>query len=218
MRKWIKVTPLLVCLCFSIVLGNGCRTSDSKEQSKQQSAQGALNTVATAYQPCYNSYIMEVARDKGYYKEFGIQPEFQMYSSGAPQNEAIASDKWKTGVLGMASILASIRYGAKIVAIADFEGKLNTLFVRSNSDILKVKGYFKDKPDLYGSPETIKGKTIITTIGTSAHYAVERLVSYLWPEDDRRKSAQHGPAVRRRRFHCGTGRYCHPVVAVHLGR
>jgi ABC-type nitrate/sulfonate/bicarbonate transport system substrate-binding protein len=120
---------------------------------------------------------MEVARDKGYYKEFGIQPEFQMYSSGAPQNEALASDKWKTGVLGMASILASIRYGAKIVAIADFEGKLNTLFVRSNSDILKVKGYFKDNPDLYGSPETIKGKTIITTVGTSAHYTVERLVS-----------------------------------------
>jgi ABC-type nitrate/sulfonate/bicarbonate transport system substrate-binding protein len=59
-----------------------------------------------------------------------------------------------------------------IIGISNDESQTNSLWVRPNSDILSVKGYNPKYPEIYGSPELFKGKTIITTSASTGHYAV----------------------------------------------
>lgn len=48
----------------------------------------------------------------------------------------------------------------------------NSVLVRPDSPIAKVKGYNKDFPEVLGSPDTVKGKTFLTTTVSSAHYGL----------------------------------------------
>jgi ABC-type nitrate/sulfonate/bicarbonate transport system substrate-binding protein len=69
-------------------------------------------------------------------------------------------------------MLAAIRYGASIIAVSNDESETNDLWVRPDSPILKVKGYNPQYPEIYGSPETVKGATILLSTVSTGHYAV----------------------------------------------
>jgi ABC-type nitrate/sulfonate/bicarbonate transport system substrate-binding protein len=114
-----------------------------------------------------------MAMTKGWDKAEGFKIEYQFYASGPPQNEALASNKWEVGAEGaVPGMLAAIRYGAYIIAISNDESETNDLWVRPNSPILKAKGVNPKYPDIYGSAETVKGKTILLTTASTGHYAV----------------------------------------------
>jgi ABC-type nitrate/sulfonate/bicarbonate transport system substrate-binding protein len=114
-----------------------------------------------------------MAMTKGWDKAEGLKIEYQYYASGPPQNEALASNKWEVGAMGaVPGMLAAIRYGAYIIAVADDESETNDLWVRPNSPILKTKGGNPKYPDMYGSAASVKGKTILLTTASTGHYAV----------------------------------------------
>ena len=114
-----------------------------------------------------------MAMQKGWDKAEGLKTDFQLYMSGPPQNEALASNTWEVGAEGsVPAMLACLRYGAYIIALSDEEGATNNLWVRPNSPILKVKGYNPKYPEVYGSPQTVKGKTILLVTASTGHYAV----------------------------------------------
>jgi len=161
--RFRRVVSLLVCLVF-VVAGCGC---GSKETPK---ADGA--TINVAHQPYYHGLPSYIAVKKGWDKEAGLKMNIQMYVSGPPQNEALASDKWEVGVYGsVPAMLAALRYGASIIAVSNDESETNDLWVRPDSAILKVKGKNPKYPDIYGSAETLKGKTIMLTTASTGHYA-----------------------------------------------
>lgn len=155
---------LLVCLAF-VVVGLGC---GSKEAPK---ADGA--SINVAHQPYYHGLPTYMGIKKGWDKEAGLKITTQIYASGPPMNEALASDKWEVGVYGsVPAMLAALRYGASIIAISNDESETNDLWVRPDSPILKVKGKNPKYPEIYGSAETVKGKTIMLTTASTGHYAV----------------------------------------------
>ena len=177
MKKISKSLALLLCVCLCIgVLLAGCgQKAVPTEDGKK------MVTVPTSLQPCYNSVPMDIADKKGYFKSFGVTAPMQIFTSGGPQNEALAAGKWDIGMLGMAAALSSIRYDAKIIAVADYEGAAIKTLVRKDSEILKViqfdaNGRPSFKP---GAADAIKGKTIVTTVGTSGHYAVQTMLKAL---------------------------------------
>ena len=87
--------------------------------------------------------------------------------------EALPAKMWAIGACsGTPATVGAARYGTKIIAIASDEGLANAVFVRPDSPILKVKGWNPKYPDVYGSPELIKGKTIICTTVTSGHFVL----------------------------------------------
>lgn len=55
----------------------------------------------------------------------------------------------------------------------------NSVLVRPDSPIAKVKGYNKDFPEVLGSPDTVKGKTFLTTTVSSAHYGLSSWLKVL---------------------------------------
>ncbi|KJS03735.1 MAG: hypothetical protein VR68_00920 [Peptococcaceae bacterium BRH_c4a] len=152
----------------------GCGGSKPSEQkSGSGSSSSELKTIATSHQPCLHALPTYMAMQKGLDKAEGMKIEFQFYPSGPPQNEALASNKWQVGAMGAPpAMLAAIRYGAYIIAVADDESETNDLYVRPDSPILKVKGNNPQYPEIYGSPDTIKGKTILQTTASTGHYAV----------------------------------------------
>ncbi|MGC8839516.1 MAG: ABC transporter substrate-binding protein, partial [Anaerolineae bacterium] len=129
--------------------------------------------IHVSHQPCLHALPTYLAMQKGWDKEAGLEIDFQMYPSGAPQNEALASDQWQVGAEGsVPCMLAAIRYGASIIAVSNDESETNDLWVRPDSPILKVKGYNPQYPEIYGSPETVKGATILLSTVSTGHYAV----------------------------------------------
>ena len=57
------------------------------------------------------------------------------------------------------------------------------MMVRPDSPILKTKGFNKQFPEVYGKPEDIKGKTILCTTVSSAHYAMSNWLKVLGLKD-----------------------------------
>ncbi|MDR3588838.1 MAG: ABC transporter substrate-binding protein [Negativicutes bacterium] len=179
MKKPSKAAVFVLCISLcAMVLFAGC----GQKSGNNAPADGAkLVTVATSIQPCYNSVPMDIADKKGYYKSFGVNAPLQVFTSGGPQNEALAAGKWDIGMLGMAAALSCIRYDAKIIAVADYEGAAIKTLVRKDSEILKVvqfdaNGRPSFKP---GAADAIRGKTIVTTVGTSGHYSVGTMLKAL---------------------------------------
>ena len=73
---------------------------------------------------------------------------------------------------GVPAMMGNLRYGTSVIAIGNDESMTNSVLVRPDSPIAKVKGYNKDFPEVLGSPDTVKGKTFLTTTVSSAHYAL----------------------------------------------
>jgi len=69
-------------------------------------------------------------------------------------------------------MMAALRYGAYMIGMTHDDGYNNMVLVRADSPILKTKGANPKHPEVYGSADLIKGKTVLTTTVSSGHYAL----------------------------------------------
>jgi ABC-type nitrate/sulfonate/bicarbonate transport system substrate-binding protein len=155
-------------LVASIILNVACNRS-----SPTLAPAAKEMIIHVAHQPTTHGLPTFMAMQRGWDKAEGLKIDFQLYMSGPAMNEALASNTWEAGAEGTPpAMLAALRYGAYIIALTDEEGSTNNLWVRPNSSIAKVKGFNPKHPDIYGSPETVRGKTILLTSASTGHYAV----------------------------------------------
>lgn len=165
-RNWFLFLSLI--MVFAVAGCGGNKPADQKSSGTAE-----VQTISASHQPALHALPTYIAMQKGWDKAEGFKIDFQFYPSGPPQNEALASNKWQVGAMGSTpAMLASIRYGAYIIAVSNDESETNDLWVRPDSPILKVKGHNPQYPEIYGSPDTIKGKTILQTTASTGHYAV----------------------------------------------
>lgn len=93
---------------------------------------------------------------------------------------ALPSGSWVfAGMGGVPAMMGNLRYGTSVIAIGNDESMTNSVLVRPDSPIAKVKGYNKDFPEVLGSPDTVKGKTFLTTTVSSAHYGLSSWLKVL---------------------------------------
>ena len=84
---------------------------------------------------------------------------------------ALPAGEWVYAAMGaVPAMMGALRYDTYVIGNANEEALINRVLVRPDSPIAKVKGWNKDYPDVLGSPETVKGKTFLTTTVSSAHY------------------------------------------------
>lgn len=130
-------------------------------------------TLNTCWQPEHSTYIIWDPVQNGWDKEAGLKINMIYFDSGMAQMEALAAKQWVAGATGSVPMLVgAMRFGAYMIAIANDDSLANAVLVRPNSPILKAKGVNKDFPETYGSPETVKGKTVLVTTVSSGHYAL----------------------------------------------
>lgn len=141
---------------------------------------GALTKVPTAWMDEHETFLMWYAKEKGWDKELGLDVDIQYFSSGMDILNALPSGSWVFAGMGaVPAMMGNLRYNTSIIGIGNDESLTNGVMVRGDSPIAKVKGYNKDYPEVLGSPETVKGKTFLTTTVSSAHYALSNWLKAL---------------------------------------
>lgn len=141
-------------------------------------------TINTCWMPEFETYIAWKATKEGWDKAEGLEMKLNYFESGMAQMEALPAKQWVMGATGgVPMLVGALRHGAQMIGMGTEESLVNQVMVRADSPILKVKGANPKYPDLYGSAETVKGKTILTTTVSSAHYAVSGWLSALGLKD-----------------------------------
>ena len=139
-----------------------------------------LTKVPTAWMDEHETFLIWYAKEKGWDKEVGLDLDIQYFGSGMDILNALPSGSWVFAGMGaVPAMMGALRYNTSIIAIGNDESMTNAVLVRADSPIAKVKGYNKDFPEVLGSPETVKGKTILVTTVSSAHYGLSNWLKAL---------------------------------------
>ena len=131
-----------------------------------------LVKVKTAWVSGLEMFPLWYGKNKGWDKEEGIEIQYQKYASGPAQMEALPSGAWNIASTGVGGILVGgMRHDVKIIgAPMPDSDTSNAIYTRADSPILGTKGHNKDFPNVYGSPETVKGKNLLVTVNSANHF------------------------------------------------
>lgn len=178
MKKKIRILGVLaltmsmgLCAC-STKKDTPLTTEGSQKETVLSSAEdkpsGEIIRVATM--PNHIGLPIQYAVDQGMYEEAGLNIELILFPTGAPINEALSAGQVDLAGSGMASVFALASgdcywLGDMVKTVAGLG-----VYVRPDSPVLKDKGLIEGKPDVYGSKETIKGLTILGSLGTSDQF------------------------------------------------
>ncbi len=133
----------------------------------------AMDKLRLSLQPTPDCFVVWRIINEGLDKKAGLDLEMIYADSGMSQIEALPAKVWDLANLGgVPMLMGALRYKAYMIALSANDGYNNMVMVRPNSPILKTKGANSEFPDLYGSSELVKGKTVLVPTVTSAHYAL----------------------------------------------
>ncbi len=127
----------------------------------------------TTWQAEHETFVPWYAKEKGWDKEAGFDFKMHLFDSGMAQIEALPAKQWVVGGTGgVPMMFGALRHNAYLIGIGNDESVTNAVLVRPDSPILKTKGFNPKYPDVFGTPEAVKGKTILATTISSGHYAM----------------------------------------------
>lgn len=133
----------------------------------------AADKLRLSLQPTPDCFVVWRIINEGLDKKAGLDLEMIYADSGVSQIEALPAKAWDLANLGgVPMLMGALRYKAYMIALSANDGFNNMIMVRPDSPLLKAKGMNPAYPELYGSPETVKGKTLLVPTVTSAHYAL----------------------------------------------
>lgn len=162
--------------------------------------------LKTCWMPEHETFFPWLAKQKGWDKEEGLDLELLFFDSGMAQMEALPAKQWVLGATGgVPMVVGAMRYNAYMVGLGNDESITNNVYVRPDSPILKAKGFNSKHPEVYGSPETVKGKTVLVTTVSSAHYSMSTWLDVLGLKDSDIVVKQMDQASAMAAFEKGVG-------------
>lgn len=136
--------------------------------------------MRTAWLGEHETFLVWYAKEKGWDKEAGLDLTLVPFDTGKALIDGMDSAKWVIGGCGaMPALTASLDQKLYIMGIGNDESAANALYVRKDSPILQQRGHNLEYPDVLGNPDTVRGKVILTSRGSSAHYLVSRWLNVL---------------------------------------
>lgn len=157
-KHWMSVTAMLL---VSLAMQNVVYSADK------------VIKLDTTWQAEHETFIPWYAKEKGLDVAAGLDMKLLMFDSGMAQIEALPAKQWVLGATGAVPMMfGALRHDAYLLGLANDESALNSVLVRPDSPILKTKGFNPKHPEVFGSPESVKGKTILVTTISSGHYAM----------------------------------------------
>ena len=140
--------------------------------------------MKTAWMDEHETFLIWYAKEKGWDKAEGLDLHLGYFESGMAILNALPAGEWViAGVGGVPAVIGNVRFDTYVVLNGNDESLTNAVMVRPDSPILKTKGYNKNFPDVYGDPKDIKGKTILCTTVSSAHFALSHWLNVLGLKD-----------------------------------
>jgi len=180
-----KLVSILIVVMLLLTVFSGCEKQEVSEGNEAVAAttsedgETELTSVRCGVLSLYLSsmvnYIIENKMDEA----VGIKLELSVFSNGAGINEALGAGSIDVATTGSAMIFSAANYGAKIIGNHVIGTAGNAIYVRSDSEILSVKGYNSEFPEVYGSPDTVRGLSIIINAGTTSQMTAIKWLSAL---------------------------------------
>lgn len=176
-NKALKLVSCILGLLLVIGLAAGCGSSDKKDSEK-------LPEIRVSHQPEFETFQTYQAMQEGLDTKAGIKLKLLYFDSGMPQIEALPANQWDVGATGgVPMLMAALRYDAYMIGIADDESLANVVMARPDSPVLQTKGANPKYPDIYGTADQVKGKTILATTVSSGHYGMSSYLGALGLKD-----------------------------------
>jgi len=143
-----------------------------------------LIEMKISHQPEFESFLTWQAIQEGIDKKYGLELEMPYFDSGMVQVEALPAKQWDVGALGaVPMVMAALRYQAYMIGMTHDDAFNVNVMARPDSPILKVKGANPDYPNMYGSADLVKGKTILATTVSAGHYVLTTWLKRLGLKD-----------------------------------
>ncbi|MGL6197926.1 MAG: ABC transporter substrate-binding protein [Lachnospiraceae bacterium] len=173
MRKRLMMVLLsIVMLIGTTACGSKAENAKDSEKENSTSSEAAedLPVLRVAMMPFITSLPTYYIIENGLDVEAGFKIEYTMFQTGAPMSEALAADLWDVGAMGAAAVTGVANYDMMIIGeVLDSTDGL-AVFVDPDSEIAQEKGYNPSYPNVLGSPDTVKGSTILLPVGTAQHF------------------------------------------------
>ena len=165
-----KHLALLLSLVMSISLLTGCgaKENDSAGSGSTASSDAASKPLTVAVQSFYCSSMVEYIQANELDKAAGLDIEWLVFNGGAPINEAMG--EWDIAVTGGAFVYALANYDCRLVAHQVNGTDGNYVVARKGDPLCDAK-----TPEEMA--DCVRGKTLLTCIGTTGHYTLN-----LWLE------------------------------------
>lgn len=126
---------------------------------------------------------VQLAMEKGYFAEEGLNVSMIIFPTGAAINEAMAAGELDVACSGAATVFALANGETTLLGDVEMSGGMG-IWVKPDSDILTVKGQIEKYPEMYGSVETLKGKSFICNLGTASQFNVLRYLEQFGLTDE----------------------------------
>lgn len=137
----------------------------------QTNADG-LPVLRVAAMPTITSLPTYYIQKNGLAEKAGFTMEVTMFDTGAPMNEALAADLWDVGAMGAAAVTGMANYDELVIGEVLESTDGQGVFVKPDSPIAKDTGFNPSFPTVKGSPDSVKGITILTPVGTAQHFTI----------------------------------------------
>lgn len=158
MKKWSLLTLALMAFMFFV----------GTDQALSAGKLVKINTCWMDESPAFNIWY---AKKQGWDKEEGLDINMLLFNSGPAQMEALPARQWSIGATSTGGMLVgAMRYNVQVVAPILQEGEVISIYMRPEDAAARVKGANPAFPEVSGSADTLKGKTILFTSQTTSHY------------------------------------------------
>ena len=132
-----------------------------------------LTKIRTAWMDSYETFAMWYAKEKGWDKEAGLDIDILFFDSGMAILNALPAGEWQYSCLGgVPAMMGNLRYGTSVIGVGTDESACVAVLARPDNPVFKTQGLNPKHPGLFGSPEDVRGKTILCTTVSSAHFAL----------------------------------------------
>ena len=170
-----------------------------------QSSPSLSETLRTAWLGEHEAFLTWYAKEKGWDKEAGLDIIMLRFDSGKSLIENVRAYDWAIAGCGaVPAMQATMSDQVEVIAIANDESSANMILTRPDSPILAEKGFNPDFPNVFGTPESVKGKLILCPKKTSARYLLDKWLATLGLEEKDVKIEELEPTPPWARSRTGT--------------
>ena len=165
-----KVRFGIIAAALILVLMAGCAPK------KAAPAAASSAPFRVGVQPVAMGVPAAYALEKGYFAAEGLAIDLLVFPTGVPINEAMAAKELDIAMSGAASLFPLATGDFKMLSDINSSGGMG-IWTRADSDIMKFQGQAANGSDLYGSAESIRGKSFLCPLGTAAQFNVLRYIA-----------------------------------------
>lgn len=170
-------------------------SAGNKEDDKAEQAEGAemaaadapseeLVTIRVSTLAQQLSIPMHYISKMGWDVENGFKLEITTFAQGSGINEALGSGLVDVFTIGAAGVSSCSVYDAVYLFSHCDSGAGQQFMIRADSEMAAEKGFNPDYPEVYGTPDSVKGKSFLLPMGTASQILTDMYLEALGLSED----------------------------------